>query len=88
MTCCNDVRGPPLWALPLVHSPKYLSQLWGFAEEAKRDDLFVPLEFDSEWESASDSDVESSSDHEDMGLSPAHKRLFRTHPISNKLLLT
>ena len=43
---CNDVTSPPLWELPLVHSPYYLGQLYEFAEEARRDDLFVPLEFD------------------------------------------
>jgi hypothetical protein len=48
---CNSIKAPPLWCLPLVHSSQYLKRLWDYEEEAKRDDLFVPLEFDTEWES-------------------------------------
>ena len=53
---CNDICSPPLWVLPLVHSPYYLGELWKNAEEARKDDLFVPLEFDTEWESDADED--------------------------------
>ena len=35
MLSCNDVISPPLWVLPLVHSPQYLSHLWELAEEAR-----------------------------------------------------
>lgn len=48
----KDVLSPPLWALPLVHSPEYLSLLWTLTLEAKEDnDKLIPLEFDYEWES-------------------------------------
>ena len=33
----------------LAHSPQYLAQLWRLAEEACQQDLYVPLEFDTEW---------------------------------------
>jgi len=46
-----------------VHSPHYLGQLWRLAEEAKKKDLFVPLEFDTEWESDGE---EEESDDEDL----------------------
>lgn len=63
---CNDIVAPPLWCLSLVHSLQYLNRLWKFSVEAKSEDLFVPLEFDTEWEtdeaasssSADDSDEE------------------------------
>lgn len=45
---CNDVLSPPLWLLPLVHSPQYLGVLWKYSEEARKEDLLVPLEFDTE----------------------------------------
>jgi hypothetical protein len=48
LTECNSIISPPLWVLPLVHSPQYLGELWKLALEATREDLFVPLEFDSE----------------------------------------
>lgn len=35
MLSCNDILSPPLWMLPLVHSPQYLSHLWDLAEEAR-----------------------------------------------------
>ena len=35
MLSCNDIISPPLWCLPLVHSPQYLAQLWALAQEAK-----------------------------------------------------
>ena len=35
MLSCNDIISPPLWVLPLVHSPQYLSHLWELAEEAR-----------------------------------------------------
>lgn len=47
---CNDVLSPPLWCLPLVHGPQYLTQLWKYSEEAADEDLYVPLEFETEWE--------------------------------------
>ena len=46
--CCNDILSPPLWLLPLVHSPQYLGVLWKNSEEARTEDLLVPLEFDTE----------------------------------------
>lgn len=52
---CDDILAPPSWCLPLVHSPQYLSHLAELAAEAKSDDLFVPLEFDTEWESDEES---------------------------------
>src|SRR5262249_24296308 len=48
---CKDIVAPPLWCLPLTHSPLYLAHQWSLAEEAEQNDLFVPLEFDTEWES-------------------------------------
>jgi hypothetical protein len=36
MLNCNDIMSPPLWVLPLVHSPQYLAHLWELAEEAKQ----------------------------------------------------
>ena len=63
MLSCNDIIAPPLWVLPLVHSPQYLAHLWELAEEAKDGDLYVPLEFDTEWDIAEnvpgDSDMDS-----------------------------
>ena len=47
---CNDILSPPLWSLPLVHGPQYLTQLWKYSEEASEEDLYVPLEFETEWE--------------------------------------
>jgi hypothetical protein len=32
MISCNDILSPPLWVLPLVHSPQYLAHLWELAE--------------------------------------------------------
>jgi acetoin utilization deacetylase AcuC-like enzyme len=64
---CNDVTSVPLYCLPLVHSPQYLRRLYKFSKEAEEDDLFVPLEFDTEWETEleySDSDSDYSSDQE------------------------
>lgn len=49
LLCCNDVVGPPAWCLPLVHSPQYLSHLQSLSLEATDGDLYVPLEFDTEW---------------------------------------
>ena len=49
LLCCNDVVGPPAWCLPLVHSPQYLSHLQSLSLEARDGDLYVPLEFDTEW---------------------------------------
>lgn len=50
---CNDLVAPPVWCLPLVHAPQYLQHLQALAQEAKDQDLLVPLEFDTEWESSS-----------------------------------
>ena len=61
---CNDVLSPPVWCLPLAHSPQYLAQLWRLAEEAYQGDLYVPLEFDTEW--VSEDPYHTSSD-EDTG---------------------
>ena len=49
LLCCNDVVGPPAWCLPLVHSPQYLAHLQSLSLEARDGDLYVPLEFDTEW---------------------------------------
>ena len=49
LVCCNDVAGPPAWCLPLVHSPQYLAHLQSLSLEAREGDLYVPLEFDTEW---------------------------------------
>lgn len=35
MLKCNDILAPPLWVLPLVHSPEYLRLLWSLVKEAK-----------------------------------------------------
>lgn len=65
LLCCNDVLAPPVWCLPLVHSPVYLKALCDMSDEANKDDLFVPVEFDTEWgsdlcswESEEEEDVE------------------------------
>jgi acetoin utilization deacetylase AcuC-like enzyme len=50
MVACNEVQSPPLWVLPLVHSPQYLGLLWSLAQKARKG-LLVPLEFETEWES-------------------------------------
>jgi hypothetical protein len=68
MISCNDVLSPPFWVLPLVHSPQYLAHLWELAEEADDGDLYVPLEFDTEWESAEalpDSDNETGHEYDE-----------------------
>jgi len=64
---CNDVVSPPLWCLPLAHSPRYLSQLWRLSDEAQRGDLYVPLEFDTEW--ISEDPYHTSSDEEEVWAS-------------------
>eukprot|EP01033_Poteriospumella_lacustris_P002284 gene2284-1667_t len=46
----NDITAVPMYCLPLVHSPQYLNRLYTFAKEAEQEDLYVPLEFDTEWE--------------------------------------
>jgi hypothetical protein len=61
---CNDILAPPVWCLPLAHSPQYLAQLWRLAEEAHSGDLYVPLEFDTEW--ISEDPYRSGSDDEGM----------------------
>eukprot|EP01038_Epipyxis_sp_PR26KG_P010232 gene10232-13764_t len=66
MVNCNDIISPPLWCLPLTHSPQYLSHLWKLAKEANTGDFFVPLEFDTEWES--EDPYKCSSDDEDMSF--------------------
>ena len=43
MLSCNDILSPPLWVLPLVHSPQYLAHLWELAEEAREVHLSVSL---------------------------------------------
>jgi hypothetical protein len=48
---CENIKSPPFWCLPLVHSSHYLKRLQDYEIEAKTDDLYVPLEFDTEWES-------------------------------------
>ena len=42
MLSCNDILSPPLWVLPLVHSPQYLAHLWDLAEEAREVPLTLP----------------------------------------------
>ena len=42
MLSCNDILSPPLWVLPLVHSPQYLAHLWDLAEEAREVPLTIP----------------------------------------------
>lgn len=69
---CNDILSPPLWCLPLVHAPQYLTNLWNTSEEAKNEESFIPLEFDSEWESDLDA---LASDEE--GMVVKRKRLGR-----------
>lgn len=76
MIRCNDVLSPPLWAVPLVHSPQYIAQLWELAQEAKQEDLLVPLEFDTEWES--DMGKAESSDDDAPTGNKANARLKRT----------
>jgi hypothetical protein len=46
MIKCNDISSPPLWVLPLVHSPVYLSRLWTLAEQADAVGHPVPLQQD------------------------------------------
>jgi acetoin utilization deacetylase AcuC-like enzyme len=53
---CVDILSPPEWVLPLVHAPAYLRRLQRLAEEARRDDLLIPLEFDSDEYDMSDDD--------------------------------
>jgi hypothetical protein len=45
---CPGLIAPPAWTLPLVHAPAYLRKLRRLAEEARRTDLLIPLEFDSD----------------------------------------
>jgi acetoin utilization deacetylase AcuC-like enzyme len=61
---CNDVTSVPLYCLPLVHSPQYLRRLYDFSKEAEEEDLYVPLEFDTEWET----ELEYSDSDSDHGL--------------------
>lgn len=53
---CESITAPPLWTLPLVHAPKYLRLLWDLSCEAAEQDLFVPLEFDTDQESEEEED--------------------------------
>ena len=71
---CNDILSAPVWCLPLVHSPHYLSHLWNLSEEAKDFDLLVPLEFDTEWESLDESESEPS--HESKSVFVRKKNSF------------
>lgn len=73
---CNDILSPPVWCLPLAHSPQYLAQLWRLAEEANQGDLYVPLEFDTEW--ISEDPYHTSSDDEGSAV-----RRNRTGPSSS-----
>ena len=60
MVNCSEIAAPPLWCLPLAHSPNYLSHLWKTAQEADRSDLYIPLEFETEWDSDNPYDASSS----------------------------
>ncbi|KAJ1400992.1 hypothetical protein B484DRAFT_240219, partial [Ochromonadaceae sp. CCMP2298] len=76
---CNDILCPPMWCLPLAHSPQYLSQLWRLADEATVNDLFVPLEFDTEW---IDEDPYQASDEESPRRgAPRSSDLLRRMPL-------
>ena len=77
---CNDILSPPVWCLPLAHSPQYLAQLWRLAEEAHSADLLVPLEFDTEWISE-DPYRSSNSDDEEVS------QRVRTAPVTGGTLL-
>lgn len=45
---CLGLLAPPEWTLPLVHAPAYIRKLKDLSEEARREDLLIPLEFDSD----------------------------------------
>lgn len=72
---CDDIVSPPAWCLPLVHSPQYLSRLADLADEAKKEDLYVPLEFDTEWESFGES---SESEKEEVDTKKHRRRRSNT----------
>eukprot|EP00981_Chlorochromonas_danica_P005105 scaffold1034_cov175-Ochromonas_danica.AAC.31 len=72
---CDDIVSPPAWCLPLVHSPQYLSRLADLADEAKKEDLYVPLEFDTEWESFGES---SESEKEETDTKKHRRRRSNT----------
>eukprot|EP01031_Cornospumella_fuschlensis_P034432 gene34432-41674_t len=63
-TSSSAVPAPPPYALLLTHSTQYLARLQQLSLEAQTEDLFVPLEFDTEWES----DVNELSEEDGEGL--------------------
>lgn len=73
---CDHIKSPPFWCLSLVHSSHYLKRLYEYEKEAKRDDLYVPLEFDTEWESQ----YELSSDSEPEEIKRKAQNLFPFQP--------
>jgi hypothetical protein len=73
LLCCNDIQGPPTWCLPLVHSPQYLAHLQALSQEAREGDLFVPLEFDTEWEQLDGTESEEGSEDDKRPKAPGSK---------------
>lgn len=43
---CNEIVGPPLWCLSLVHSTSYLKQIWKYEKEAIEVGLNIITVFD------------------------------------------
>jgi hypothetical protein len=68
MIRCNDIASPPLWVLPLVHSPAYLSRLWELTGKVKVTGQSVPLELDNEQtvDDEADADTETASSETTM----------------------
>ena len=56
---CNDVIAPPLWTLPMTHSPAYLQHLHEVAIKAHKQNIYAPLEFESDFD---DDDEDEGSD--------------------------
>lgn len=54
LLCCNDVVAPPLWTLPMTHSPTYLQHLYEVAIMAQQKDIYAPLEFESDFDDDDD----------------------------------
>ena len=54
---CNDVVAPPLWTLPMTHSPIYLQHLYEVAIMAQEEDIYAPLEFESDFDDDDDEEV-------------------------------
>jgi hypothetical protein len=59
LLCCNDVVAPPLWTLPMTHNPTYLQHLYEVAIQAQEEDIYAPLEFESDFD---DDDEEEAKD--------------------------